>query len=77
MKKLTTTLALLAYSVVILVIISVSCEKTDSVNACYDSKLYELHKNDLCPTECDSIKGCDGVIYCNECEANKRGMKIK
>lgn len=44
---------------------------------CYDEKLFQTHKNDYCTTDCNGVTGCDGKIYCNECEANRKGISIK
>lgn len=51
-----------------------SCKKD---NDCYDGKLYEQHKNDICTMDCPSVIGCDEKTYCNECEANKKGIRVK
>lgn len=51
-----------------------SCKKN---NDCFDKDLYELHKNDNCPQDCPGVTGCDNAEYCNECEANKKGIAIK
>lgn len=51
-----------------------SCKKHSD---CYDSKLYRQHKNDICTMDCPGVTGCDGQTYCNECEANKKGIRIK
>ena len=51
-----------------------SCKKERS---CYDEQLYQQYKNKGCTTDCPGVKGCDGKTYCNECEANSRGIRIK
>jgi hypothetical protein len=51
-----------------------SCKKQSD---CYDRKLYEQHRNDICTMDCPSVIGCDGKTYCNECEANKKGIRVK
>ena len=43
---------------------------------CYDHKLYKKHKNDFCTADCPGVLGCDGEMYCNECEANRHGIRI-
>lgn len=53
--------------------IAYSCKKE---NSCYDQQLYEQHKNDFCTMDCPGVKGCDGKTYCNECEANKQGIRV-
>ncbi|MDT8411556.1 MAG: hypothetical protein RQ875_03765 [Vicingaceae bacterium] len=51
-----------------------SCRKD---NNCYEDKLYEQHKNDICTMDCPGVIGCDGKTYCNECEANRKGISVK
>ena len=51
-----------------------SCKKEKS---CYDEQLYQQYKNKGCTTDCPGVTGCDGKTYCNECEANSRGIRIK
>ena len=51
-----------------------SCKKESS---CYDEQLYQQHKNDICTTDCPGVTGCDGKTYCNECEANRQGIRVK
>lgn len=52
--------------------ISVSCQK----NKCYDAELENRCKNQFCTTDCPGVKGCDGKTYCNECEANRLGIRV-
>lgn len=56
-----------------IILFSTSCKKE---NDCYDEELYQLHKDDYCTMDCPGVKGCDGKTYCNECEANRKGIKI-
>jgi len=44
---------------------------------CFDKELYEQHKDDFCTADCPGVTGCDGKFYCNECEANKKGIRIQ
>ena len=59
---------------IILTFSIISCNK---VNSCYDDELYQQHKDDMCTTDCPGVIGCDGKTYCNECEANRNGVKVK
>lgn len=49
-----------------------SCRKS-----CYDRALHETHKNDFCTADCPGVTGCDGQFYCNECIANKNGIRVQ
>jgi hypothetical protein len=51
-----------------------SCNRKSS---CYDEQLYQKNKNNFCTTDCPGVIGCDGKTYCNECEANRQGIKVK
>jgi hypothetical protein len=64
--KILTIVALLSFII--------SCKKDSS---CYDEQLYQEHKNDFCTTDCPGVIGCDGKTYCNECEANRHGIRVK
>lgn len=44
---------------------------------CYDEELYNKFKDKPCPTDCPGMMGCDGHVYCNECEANRHGIIIE
>lgn len=46
-----------------------SCD--NSKHPCYDGSL--VHDN-LCQANCPGFQGCDGKIYCNECEAARQGI---
>lgn len=63
----------LSILIIILLFLS-SCEKDE--HSCYDEELYLEHTDDGCWTDCPGVTGCDGKFYCNECEANKRGIRI-
>jgi hypothetical protein len=53
--------------------ICVSCTKTCD---CFDQRLFDQHKNDACTEEWRGVKGCDGKLYGNECQANALGIAI-
>ena len=51
-------------------------EKYAGKDSCFDSQLYEQHKNDFCPDNCPGVVGCDGKTYCNGCYALRLGIKV-
>jgi len=51
-------------------------EKYSGKDTCFDSHLYEQHKNDICPDDCIGVIGCDGKTYCNSCYALRQGIKV-
>lgn len=51
-----------------------SCKKESS---CYDEQLYQQNKDKVCTADCPGVIGCDGKSYCNECEANRHGIRVK
>jgi hypothetical protein len=62
-----------------LLLLLLSCDKKNSEkqyigkDPCFDSQLYEQHKNDICPDNCPAVIGCDGKTYCNGCYASREG----
>ena len=48
-----------------------SCDKD-----CYNPSLEAEFKNKVCTADCPKVIGCDGKEYCNECEANKKGVAV-
>jgi hypothetical protein len=58
-----------------LFLITISCKKGKS--DCYDEQLYQQCKNSTCTADCPIVTGCDGKTYCNECEANRQGIRVK
>lgn len=67
------------YLIILLVAVisftSVSCKKNPP--SCYSEAVHTKHKDDVCPFACTNVTGCDDKTYCNECEANKVGIKLK
>lgn len=51
-----------------------SCTKDKS---CFDQRLYNQHKDDICTTDCPGVIGCDGKTYCNECDALRNGIVVE
>lgn len=45
-----------------------ACGRVDAGSACKPRPSLSV-----CPTECNPICACDGVVYCNECYANNAG----
>jgi hypothetical protein len=54
-----------------------SCSKDEApLPDCFDSALKAQHENDFCTMEWRGVKGCDGKLYGNECQANAQGIRI-
>jgi hypothetical protein len=50
-----------------------SCKKE---SGCYDAQLEKQFRNSFCTADCPGVIGCDGKTYCNECEANRQGIRV-
>jgi len=67
---------------IFLLILLFSCDKENNEkiypgkDPCFDSQLYEQHKNDICPDNCPGVVGCDGKTYCNACYALREGIRV-
>ncbi len=53
-----------------------ACNKEDQDGYCESAVTKARHKDDVCPTACPGVIGCDGKKYCNLCEANKAGINF-
>ncbi len=53
-----------------------ACTKEDGDGYCISDVTKARHQNDVCPTDCPGVKGCNGTRYCNLCEANKAGVNF-
>lgn len=62
-------------TVLVIVFFLYSCKKNKA--SCYSWQLERQSKNKYCTTDCPTVIGCDGKTYCNACEANKKGLKVK
>ena len=61
---------------VVVSVVAVRCDKDPRNNACYDSALVEMMKDSACVPTCEGVCACNGVTYCNECEAMKAGYAV-
>jgi hypothetical protein len=50
-----------------------SCKKD---RGCYDAQLERQFRNSFCTEDCPGVLGCDGKTYCNECHANRQGIRV-
>jgi len=50
-----------------------SCKKD---RGCYDAQLEQQFRNSFCTADCPGVIGCDGKTYCNECDANRNGIRV-
>jgi hypothetical protein len=74
MKKLTAALVSGIFTIGIFSLCTLTaCDKNDD---CFSDVVKARHQNDICPTDCPGVTGCDGKRYCNKCEANKAGIMI-
>lgn len=51
----------------------VGCKSDNEI--CYDQEMEENHSG-ICPRNCPKVCGCDGITYCNECNANSKGVTV-
>jgi hypothetical protein len=70
MKKPLYFISFLFLNLIFLLLIS--CNKD-----CYNPSLENEYKDKVCTKDCPGVTGCDGKTYCNECEANKKGVAVK
>jgi len=56
------------------IVLITSCDKDECQPSCYDESI--VH-NGICTTDCPGFEGCDGKMYCNECEAARVGIGPK
>lgn len=47
-----------------------------SCNSCFDQRLKDQMQGFGCTQDCPGVIGCDGKTYCNECEANRQGIRV-
>lgn len=59
----------------LLVILSLTINSCNKNSNCYDAALEKEYVNKSCTKDCPGIVGCDGKTYCNECIANKSGIR--
>ncbi len=52
-----------------------SCSKNKP--SCYSRSLERNATKSPCLSDCPGVIGCDGKFYCNECDANSHGIKIR
>ncbi|RYE23385.1 MAG: hypothetical protein EOP51_10705 [Sphingobacteriales bacterium] len=54
-----------------------ACTKDGGDNGyCISEVTKARHKDDVCPSACPGVVGCDGKKYCNLCAANKAGVNF-
>jgi hypothetical protein len=59
------------------IILVMSLSSCTRLSPCFDKELYKSMKGKGCTEDCPGVIGCNGRRYCNECEANKEGIRIK
>ena len=64
-------------SLVILLLFVCLLTSCSRLSTCFDKELYKSMKGKGCQDDCPGVTGCNGKMYCNECEANKKGIRIK
>lgn len=50
-----------------------ACSKQEP--SCYSRELEKEYKERMCTMDCPGYVGCDGKTYCNQCEANRNGIR--
>lgn len=57
-------------------VVAIRCEQDPRNDACHDPALQESMKDSVCALTCEGVCACNGVTYCNECEAMKQGYMV-
>lgn len=57
-------------------IIAIKCRQDPQNNSCRDVQLIEMMQDSICPLTCQGVCACNGVTYCNECDAMKEGFSV-
>lgn len=59
----------------LVILLASNCRKEYSdKHPCYNPEM-EANHSGICFTDCPGYIGCDGEFYCNECDANRVGIK--
>ena len=62
--------------VIFLSVVAVRCTQDPRNDACFDADLKASMADTICPLTCEGVCACNGVTFCNECEAMKQGFAV-
>lgn len=62
--------------VIFISVVAVRCSQDPRNDTCRDLELMEAMADTICPLGCDGVCACNGMTYCNECEAMKQGFVV-
>ena len=66
----------LFFVLLIISVVAIQCSQDPRNDACHDPVLQESMKDSTCVLPCYGVCACNGVTYCNECEAMKQGYEV-
>lgn len=66
----------LFFVLLIVTVVAVKCKQDPRNDACFDADVKAFMADSICVLSCEGVCACNGVTYCNECEAMKQGFVV-
>lgn len=66
----------LFFVLLIISVVAIRCQQDPRNDACFDPVLKASMQDSTCVLTCEGVCACNGVTYCNECEAMKQGYEV-
>ncbi|MFT4754527.1 MAG: hypothetical protein ACI9GM_000012 [Salibacteraceae bacterium] len=67
----------LFFVVMLVSVVTIKCRQDPQNDACFSADLKVSMEDSICVLTCKGVCACNGVTYCNECEAMKQGFEVQ